>query len=261
MSESILLKQASRTYEVIGLPIHAVTYDEAVASCQYLARAERATMVAASNTHIAVMAREDAEFAALMRGFDLIVPDGAPLLWAMNAQGAGLADRVYGPYLMERVVAASPGPWRHFLFGGSAECLEELEKTLRVLQPGLVLAGSYSPPFREWEVADETEFVLMLDAADADFIWVALGGGKQERLIARLTPRLKRGCLLAVGDAFPLLAGLRPYAPSWMQRLGLTWLWRLCHEPRRLAGRYLRNNWRFVRYLLSDWWSGKLHRG
>ncbi len=258
MSESILLKQAPRTYEVIGLPIHAVTYDEAVAACQRLAKAERATMVAASNTHIAVMAREEAEFAAVMRGFDLIVPDGAPLLWAMNAQGAGLADRVYGPYLMERVVVASPGPWRHFLFGGSSECLVELEKALRVLQPGLELAGSFSPPFREWDAADEDEFVRQIDTADADFIWVALGGGKQERLIARLAPKLRRGCLLAVGDAFPLIAGMREYAPAWLQRVGMTWVWRLCQEPKRLAERYLRNNWRFVRYLAEDWWRGKL---
>lgn len=254
MSEETPSVDMMRSYKVIGLPIHAVTYAEAVVECQRLAKLPRATAVAASNTHIAVMAREDEAFAKVMRGFDLIVPDGAPLLWVMNAQGAGLEDRVYGPYLMERVVQASPGPWRHFLFGGSADCLVALEKALRVLQPGLELAGSYSPPFREWDEADETEFVRLLNAADVDFIWVALGGGKQERLISRLAPRLKRGCLLAVGDAFPLLAGLRPYAPAWLQRLGLTWVWRLCQEPGRLAKRYLRNNWRFVRYWAEDWW-------
>jgi N-acetylglucosaminyldiphosphoundecaprenol N-acetyl-beta-D-mannosaminyltransferase len=242
-------------YEVIGLRIHAVTYAEAVAECLRLAGLQRATMVAASNTHIAVMAREDAGFAEVMRSFDLVVPDGAPLLWSLNALGAGLEDRVYGPYLMERVVRATPGPWRHFLFGGSSECLVELEKALLQLQPGLVLAGSYSPAFRAWGAEDEEEFVGVLEAAAADFIWVALGGGKQERLIARLAPRLRCGCLLAVGDAFPLLAGVHAYAPGWVQRVGLTWLWRVCQEPRRLAGRYLRNNWRFVRYWLTEWWS------
>jgi N-acetylglucosaminyldiphosphoundecaprenol N-acetyl-beta-D-mannosaminyltransferase len=260
MSDSSNAEQALQTYEVIGLPIHAVTYAGAVAECQRLARLDRATMVAASNTHIAVMVREDEEFAGVMRGFDLVVPDGAPLLWAMNYQGAGLVERVYGPYLMERLVRASPGPWRHFLFGGAEACVVELEKALRVLQPGVVLAGRYSPPFRAWDAADEDEFVRQIEAADADFIWVALGGGKQERLIARLAPRLRRGCLLAVGDAFPLIAGIRPYAPEWLQRLGLTWLCRLCQEPRRLAGRYLRNNTQFVWHLLRDAWQGKLRR-
>ncbi len=45
--------------------------------------------------------------------------------------------------------------------------------------------------------------------------------------------------LVGVGAAFALWAGERSMAPSWMQRSGLEWLFRLGQEPRRLAGRYL----------------------
>ena len=45
--------------------------------------------------------------------------------------------------------------------------------------------------------------------------------------------------MLAVGAAFPFLAGILPQAPSWMQRRGLEWLFRLIIEPRRLWRRYL----------------------
>ena len=45
--------------------------------------------------------------------------------------------------------------------------------------------------------------------------------------------------IVAVGAAFPLLAGTLPQAPKWMQDRGWEWLFRLCTEPRRLWRRYL----------------------
>jgi N-acetylglucosaminyldiphosphoundecaprenol N-acetyl-beta-D-mannosaminyltransferase len=52
--------------------------------------------------------------------------------------------------------------------------------------------------------------------------------------------------LIGVGAAFDFLSGEKRQAPAWMQRNGLEWLFRLATEPRRLAGRYLRNNPRFL---------------
>ena len=248
--------EVTRTYSVIGLPVSAVDYATAVAECQRLARLPRATRVAASNTHIAVMAHEEADFGETMRRFDLIVPDGMPLVWMMNAQGAGLRDRVYGPYLMREVIAASGRPWRHYFLGGTEECLERLQVALREIQPELEVAGAFSPPFAPLEEMDCEGMVARLEEARADFIWVAFGGGKQERLIERLAAASTRGCFLAVGDAFPLLAGMREFAPGWVQRLGLTWLWRVAQEPRRLLGRYLHCNGRFVALAVAEWWRG-----
>jgi N-acetylglucosaminyldiphosphoundecaprenol N-acetyl-beta-D-mannosaminyltransferase len=57
---------------------------------------------------------------------------------------------------------------------------------------------------------------------------------------------------LAVGDAFALLTGRRKFTPAWMQRMGLTWFYRLCAEPLRLGPRYLRYNLWFLFYLLWD---------
>jgi N-acetylglucosaminyldiphosphoundecaprenol N-acetyl-beta-D-mannosaminyltransferase len=57
---------------------------------------------------------------------------------------------------------------------------------------------------------------------------------------------------LSVGFAFDVNAGLKTDAPFWMQRLGLTWVYRLCSEPRRLLTRYFRYNTLFVFYLLLD---------
>lgn len=241
-----------RRVEVLGVRLACLTYPSGLEEVRRLAWTGRPAAVCAANTHIVSLARHDPSFARVIGAFDLLLPDGMPLIWALNRRGAGLHDRVYGPYFMRYVLLNSPRPWRHFFFGGKPETQERLIAAMRNLQPDLEVAGRLSPPFREWTEADEAGFARQIRESGADFIWVALGGERQERWIARNLHRHGRGVFLAVGDAFELLAGNRPFAPFWMQRHGLTWLYRLFQEPRRLWPRYLRYNSLFVRYFLRD---------
>lgn len=61
-----------------------------------------------------------------------------------------------------------------------------------------------------------------------------------------------RAVMLGVGAAFDFHSGLKLQAPSWMQRLGLEWLFRLLTEPRRLWKRYLYHNSRFIFLAIAD---------
>jgi exopolysaccharide biosynthesis WecB/TagA/CpsF family protein len=175
-----------------------------------------------------------------------------PLRWSLNAQGAKLTDRVYGPYFMEKMIRATPRPWRHFFFGGTEETLRDLVTHLRKIQPDIEIAGTLSPPFRVWSEMDEAEFARTIAESKADFIWVALGGERQERWIVDNLGRHTRGVFFAVGDAFVLLAGQRGFAPAWMQRTGITWAYRLWQEPRRLWRRYTQFNSLFLFYTVRD---------
>ena len=60
--------------------------------------------------------------------------------------------------------------------------------------------------------------------------------------MSRMRPRLVAPLLVGVGAAFDFHAGLVSQAPSWMQRAGLEWAYRLSREPRRLWRRYVRQN-------------------
>ena len=55
-----------------------------------------------------------------------------------------------------------------------------------------------------------------------------------------------KGMMLGVGAGFDFLAGTKKRAPYIMQKLGLEWLHRLLCEPRRLGGRYLKTNLKFI---------------
>jgi N-acetylglucosaminyldiphosphoundecaprenol N-acetyl-beta-D-mannosaminyltransferase len=247
----MMLMQSERV-RVLGLALQATDYGSGMKLLEELARRGKPAMVAACNTHLVALARQQPEFGKVLEGFDLLLPDGMPLVWAMRAQGGKIKGRVYGPYLMQESLKKFPRPWKHFFFGGTERCLEELVVAAKKIQPEVEVVGALSPPFRIWTEEDEQKFADQIRASQADFIWVALGGGRQEEWIAKNIRRHSRGVFLAVGDAFELLAGRRPFAPSWMQKAGLTWLYRLCQEPRRLLTRYLKYNSLFIYYSLME---------
>ena len=55
------------------------------------------------------------------------------------------------------------------------------------------------------------------------------------------------------GAAFDYIAGAVPTPPRWSGRLGLEWMFRLAHEPRRLFSRYLIEPWYILLLLLLDY--------
>jgi N-acetylglucosaminyldiphosphoundecaprenol N-acetyl-beta-D-mannosaminyltransferase len=251
-----------QTLPIIGLPVAATTYAGAVEwILDHAARARRAYAVEAANTHVAALARSNAAFGEAMRSFDLVVPDGMPLVWALNRHlppGERLTDRVYGPTLMlETLKATEARPeFRHFLLGGKQSTLDKLRGVFAERFPGSVITGMHSPPFGEWPPGEFERICEMIRSSGANLIWVGLGCPKQEHWIARHKDRLPPGVYFGIGAAFAFHAGEVRQSPPALQRLGLEWAYRLAMEPRRLFKRYLVFNSIFLYHLARERFSG-----
>jgi N-acetylglucosaminyldiphosphoundecaprenol N-acetyl-beta-D-mannosaminyltransferase len=233
---------------LLGVPLAVTTYDKALDWMDATVAAGRKGYVCVAAVHTVMACQEDPELRAAVNGASFTVPDGQPLVWAMNLLGHRLPDRVYGPELMERACerAAASGT-RIYLYGGRNQgALVQLTLNLRRRFPGLRIVGGYSPPFRELTPGEESQIVDEINQSRADIVWVGIGVPKQEKWMARMRERLDASVLVGVGAAFDFHAGLVPQAPEWMQRVGLEWVYRLAHEPRRLWKRYLRYNPLFV---------------
>ena len=94
--------------------------------------------------------------------------------------------------------------------------------------------------------AEREHAIAEIDASGAQVVWVGTGQPKQELWMHEMRPLLAAPLLVGVGAAFDFHAGIVSQAPSWMQRNGLEWVYRLSREPRRLWRRYLTQNPRFV---------------
>jgi N-acetylglucosaminyldiphosphoundecaprenol N-acetyl-beta-D-mannosaminyltransferase len=238
-----------RTLGVLGTPLLLTSYAGMTEFCRTLKTRDRCIAVDLTNTHIVTMRRHDVAFRELTADFDYFVPDAMPLIWLLNAQGGGMRDRIYGPIFMRHCLTTQPGVGTHYFLGASEACLQKLQENLRRQHPALEIVGARNGYF---SAADELEILAEINRLSPDFIWVGLGTPKQQAWIKRHKSLIKRGVVLAVGFAFDVNAGTKKDAPMWMQRFGLTWLFRVLSEPRRLLGRYVRYNSLFLFYLAWD---------
>jgi N-acetylglucosaminyldiphosphoundecaprenol N-acetyl-beta-D-mannosaminyltransferase len=204
----------------------------------------------------------NSELAALVEDAQIVVADGMPLVWAATLAGYTVPERVTGASLVATLAEAAAGASRSvYLVGGEAGVPEAAGRALTDRFPGLHIAGTDSPPFGfEQDEKELTELVNRISAARPDLVLVGLGFPKQERLIARLRPRLPSAWMLGCGAGIPFAAGQFRRAPVFLQRIGAEWMHRLLTEPRRLARRYLVHDLPFAVLLLATAMTGRVTR-
>lgn len=237
-----------RSANVLGVPLALTSYEGASAWIDAAVAHREPGYVCVAAVHTVMACREDPELRSAVLGSSMTVPDGQPLVWALNALGHGLESRVYGPELMARYCERSAATGvRMYLYGGRDQgALAQLALNLRTKYPGLQIVGGHSPPFRPLTSDEENALVADIDASGADIVWVGIGVPRQEKWMARMRDRLEAPVLIGVGAAFDFHAERVRQAPPRLQRAGLEWAFRLVTEPRRLWRRYLRYNPWFV---------------
>jgi N-acetylglucosaminyldiphosphoundecaprenol N-acetyl-beta-D-mannosaminyltransferase len=251
------------TVAVLDVPLAVTDYDGAMDWMDAMVSTRGRGYVVAAAVHAVMVSQEDEEMRDAVLGASLRVPDGQPLAWAMRLLGHPQPNRVYGPDLMDKYCGRSAGSGvRMYLYGGRTQgALIDLTLNLRRRYPGLRIVGGYSPPHRPLTAGEEAEVVNDIERSGADVVWVGIGVPKQEKWMAAMRDRLTTPLLVGVGAAFDFHAGLVPQAPQWMQRLGLEWVYRLTHEPKRLWRRYARYNPRFVAGFGRQWRAHRRSRG
>lgn len=237
------------------MPLAVSDYEELVRWMDAMVESGAHGWLTAAAVNLIMSAHDDPATMRAVLGATLAVPDGQPLVWALRLLGHARATRVYGPDLMECYCAhAARTGTPIYLYGGrSDEALALLTKRLGERFPGLRIAGGWSPPFRPLTPAERERVIAEIDASDAKVVWVGTGQPKQELWMSEMRPLLKAPLLVGVGAAFDFHAGIVSQAPSWMQRNGLEWTYRLSREPKRLWRRYASQNPRFVAGFLRQW--------
>jgi len=232
---------------IIGILIDAVDYEAALDFIFRAARERRGATISALAVHGVMTGVLDKEHKFRLNHFDLLVPDGQPVKWVLNLlHGTKLADRVYGPNLTLKTCARAAAEGEPiYLYGSTSEILASLTVSLEQQFPGIKIAGAEPSKFRRLTPEEKIELANRIVASGASITLVGLGCPRQEAFAYEFRELLSMP-ILAVGAAFPFLAGLIPQAPPWMQSRGLEWLFRLGAEPRRLWRRYLYLNPAYV---------------
>lgn len=237
-------------FNLLGMIINPLEHEQILEEMdRWITERKCGRTVVFANTHVVMESRENSDLENATHAASLRVPDGMPLVIIARMRGFPLKSRADGPGLMAKVLGSEPNKqWRQYYYGGTTTVLDELKKRY----PNTVIAGSYAPPFRTLTMEENEHIIDEINAVQPDILWVGLGCPKQEIWMYEHSKQLNVPVILGVGQAFDLLAGVKPRAPLWMQKSGFEWLFRLLKEPRRLLKRYLLYNPWFVWLALQE---------
>jgi len=190
------------------------------------------------NPEIVMAARGDKKLWCILDQADLAIPDGIGIVWAsqiLYGDSGKLFKRITGVDLMEKIccLAARRG-WSVFFLGAREGVADKCARELQDRYPGLLVVGTYSGKAEpKYDEKIREKILGLAGETEIDFLFVAYGGKRQEKWIARNLSKLPVKVAMGVGGSFDFVSGQVKRAPKWMQKFGLEWFWRLICQPWR----------------------------
>ena len=203
------------------------------------------------NLHSVTLALSDEGFSKLYQRSDVVLLDGAPVLWLWGRTG-----KAEGPVMDYRLGSTDclpaldqvQGLERIAVLGAGAEANAGAVRKLQSIVPGARVSGF---PGEGWNGEVEDKAVAWLHVQQPQLVLLGLGMPLQEKVLERRLGDMPPAIYCAVGGAIEQLAGFQKLAPRWLGRMGLEWAWRLLLHPRRVAYRVLGEPWVLLWLLAS----------
>jgi len=188
-----------------------------------------------ANPHSLVVAQNDVPFMQALNNSSATVADGSGVTLVSKLLNMHTGPRITGHDFFEMTMdSLNKSKGRVFFFGSSENVLHEITKEMAIHYPDAILAGTLSPPFREWSDDENAEMIKTINDSNADVLWVGMTAPKQEKWIEVNRKELKTSVVGAIGAVFDFFAGTYPRAPEWATKFGIEWLFRLIKEPKRM---------------------------
>ena len=247
-----MIDSSFKTYKLFGPRYCALSCSEAAGVIVEKAAERQSFGVAALAVHGLVESINQPALGKKMKKIEMIVPDGQPIVWALNSfYKLNIKFKVPGPSLTLDVLRlAEKKNLNIFLFGSTADTLAKFKKYIEDEHPNLNVVGVHEDRFRDATEEEDREDIEKINNSGAHIVLVGRGCPRQEHWVADHVGKINAS-MLAVGAAFDYHAGKLNRAPFWIQKAGLEWLFRLVQEPQRLWRRYLYTNSQYMRLFLT----------
>ena len=215
-----------RRCQVLGVPVDACR-DVCAAALGLHARG--GGRIVTLNAEMTMSARSDASLGQAIRTADLVIPDGAGVVWALSRQRIRVVKTAGIELAWTLLDYAAAHQWTVALVGASPDVME----TLRVELPQRITGLNLSFTVDGYQAEEAWPGIeAQLKTLQPDLVLVALGVPRQEKWSERVGSG-QPGLWMGVGGSFDVWAGTKKRAPGWMCRFQLEWLYRLIQEPTR----------------------------
>jgi N-acetylglucosaminyldiphosphoundecaprenol N-acetyl-beta-D-mannosaminyltransferase len=228
-------RREAKYFQYLGVKISNVNFplvNEIIAS-----NIKRRGYICLTDVGNVISATKDKQLLEAINGSLLSIADGMPLAWYGKMVGCNGVERISGMELMKRLLERSE--FKHYLLGDTQETINRVIEKAKRVSTRIKICG-YSPPFKEtFDENDNKNIFHTISAEDPDIVWVAFGGGKQEKWMHKNIQNLSKGIMIGVGAAFRFYIGEIKTPPRIFQNLGLQWFFRLMQDPIIIGRRQL----------------------
>lgn len=240
-------------YEVLGVTISDLPFDDAVAVAQAMldAPAAQPHVINFANAHTLNCAVEVAGYRDVLNRSDLVYGDGTGVRWAAKLNGTRLRANLNGTDLVPALFDAAAGlGYRYYLLGSDPVTIQTTVEVMRRRFPSWNLSGfhhGYLSPESTVDVIDE------INRAEPHLVLIGMGNPRQEQWIDEHRGQLHARLLMGVGGLLDYIAGKNTRAPKFFRWLGAEWLYVAFSQPRKFT-RYLLGNPKFLARIACERW-------
>lgn len=248
-SDAMVSFYANGSDRIFGLDLVRDNLDDAARKIIDLSKRGSRSTVFFINAHCINTVLSDKEYNDALQSADMLLPDGSGLRLAAKLANRTVPHNLNGTDLFPEICkkAAKAGQ-KIYLLGGKPGVADECVSRMEAKYGEGLFAGCQDGYF-DHEKTDDV--IAAINASGASILLVGFGVPLQEKWVKAQREKINAPTVMAVGGLFDYYSGNIPRAPEMVRKLGCEWIWRLAQEPRRLAGRYIMGNAKFVMTAIS----------
>lgn len=236
--------------KILDIPVTAINLSQIAPYIVSMAKLRGKKTIFGLNAYNLNLTIVDDQYREILQRATTVYPEGIGVVLASKILSKGLPEKTtLMDFIYDLLALAAEKGWSLYIVGGKGKIAQKAKERLNTKFPKLKIVGFHNGYFKKDE---ETKLINSINKGKPTFLFVALGSPQQEKWIAEYMSNINAKIFLGIGGSIDIIAGTAVRAPSWMNKVGLEWLYRFFREPKRLWKRYLVGNILFLFLVLSE---------
>lgn len=215
---------------ILGVEFDNLNMEEAINKCNEFLQSDKLNYIVTPNPEIVMEAKKDEEFKKILNKADLSIPDGIGIVIASKILKKPLSERVAGFDLICNLFNNNQKEKNVYLLGSKPGICEMAKEKIEE-KYNVKVVGLHDGYFKEDE---ESKIIEDINNSGANILLVGMGMKKQEKLIYKYKDNLNIKIAIGCGGSIDVFSGAVKRAPSFFQKCGLEWLYRIIKQPTRI---------------------------